>query len=606
MEQVSKSQDFLNKIKQKLKEDKQIALVSEKTKILKEKITKAKTQDEIAKVFTSEDLKLVVDCLKSLIEQNYTNGQACNMIFNLDVTLKEDKESSNTLLVAISELLKESQFSSFNQKLNHANFYKHVKNFMLKGFKTRTQIQDFSRSYLDTKNSKDAFIVLDYLIKGCKKDESDVDYNVISPMEYIILKCRYAGLAIMFADMSKSKVLSKPQQQASSNVKQSSLTNEHQKILYDYKKGYESGQKDLMLNAVSQMMQSDNPQELIEALADIDIETLLEALNSDAFSAEAVAALFAMLPLDVIASIFYKVEEEKNKKLLALLFAVLNKVYKGDKSPNKDIYKRLLKSLSYQQLQLYFNSIQQKAQKTGKIPAKLSIISEERAAAMALKLKPSDLLLIMERGGQVASAIARNLPAKYKEMFKGLPAFELVKGRDDFIKSQGISYDNLEMSKERGKINTIDLKSKQSIGLSNKSTASSESNIGGVQRQNQKDEMLGKKTDSLAEQYANKTYDAIRNIEMSLASRPGGEKISRARITEMALRQNVSIDKLTAADAGFIADGMMSEEATRQNEATKVNKIVEDVKPQESVSQATLKKYLVKQNIVNDAEERGI
>jgi hypothetical protein len=604
MEGVSKSQDFLNKIKQKLKEDKQIAVVSEKAKILKEKITKAKTQDEIAKVFTSEDLQLVVDCLKSLIEQNYTNGQACNMIFNLDVTLKEEKESSNTVLVAISELLKESQFSAFNQKLNHAIFYKHVKNFMLKGFKTRTQIQDFSRSYLDTKNPKDAFIVLDYLIKGCKKDESDVDYNVISPMEYIILKCRYAGLAIMFADMSKSKVLSKPQQQASSNVKQSSLTNEHQKILYDYKKGYESGQKDLMLNAVSELMKSDNPQELIEALADMDVDTLIEALNSETFSPEAVAGLFAILPADVIANIFSKVENDKKK--LAALFALLNKVYKGDKSPNKDIYKKLLKNLDYQKLQFYFNSIQQKAQKTGKFPAKLNIISEERAAAMALKLKPSDLLLIMEQGGQVASAIARNLPAKYKEMFKGLPAFELVKGRDDFIKSQGRGYDTIEMPKERSKINTAEAKQKQSLGLASKSTASSESNIGGVQRQNQKDEMLNQKIDSLADQYANKTYDAIRNIEMSLASRPGGEKISRARITEMALRQNVSIDKLTAADAGFIADGMMSEEALRQNEATKVNKIVEDVKPQESVSQATLKKYLVKQNIVNDAEERGI
>jgi hypothetical protein len=438
----------------------------------------------------------------------------------------------------------------------------------------------------------------------CKKDESDVNYAVISPMEYIILKCRYAGLAMMFADMSKSKVLSKPQTQTNTNQKQSSLSNEHQKILYDYKKGYESGQKDLMLNAVSELMKSDNPQELIEALADMDVDTLIEALNSDAFSPEAVAGLFAILPADVIANIFSKVENDKKK--LAALFALLNKVYKGDKSPNKDIYKKLLKNLDYQKLQLYFNSIQQKAQKTGKFPAKLNIISEERAAAMALKLKPSDLLLIMEQGGQVASAIARNLPAKYKEMFKGLPAFEMVKSKDGFIKSQGISYDNLEMPKERGKINTIDLKQKQSLGLSNKSSATTEGNFGVAQKQNKKDEMLNQKTDSLADQYANKTYDAIRNIEMSLASRPGGEKISRARITEMALRQNVSIDKLTAADAGFIADGMMSEEASRQNEATKVNKIVEDVKPQESVSQAALKKYLAKQNIVNDAEERGI
>ena len=333
MEQVSKSQDFLNKIKQKLNDDKKVAVASEKTKILKENITKAKTQDEIAKAFGSQDLKLVVGCLKSLIEQNYTKGQDCNMIFNLDVILKEDKDSSNTVLVAISELLKESQFSSFNQQLNHANFYKHTKNFMLKGFKTRTQIQDFSRSYLDTKNPKDAFIVLDYLIKGCKKDESDVNYAVISPMEYIILKCRYAGLAMMFADMSKSKVLSKPQTQTNTNQKQSSLSNEHQKILYDYKKGYESGQKDLMLNAVSELMKSDNPQELIEALADMDVDTLIEALNSDAFSPEAVAGLFAILPADVIANIFSKVENDKKK--LAALFALLNKVYKGDNSPNK-------------------------------------------------------------------------------------------------------------------------------------------------------------------------------------------------------------------------------------------------------------------------------
>ena len=392
--------------------------------------------------------ELIAQSLSAKIIKDYHGTGACGLIVKLDNICFGKKDIQNDLkiiasaadiavsgfiLKALSITIKDIEFLNITNTLGIELFYKHIKHFMLRGFKTRTKPFDNSRSYLDEQSPQLAFVVLDYLIRNCKTDSNIVNHDLISPIEYIVLKCRYAGLGIVFASKSQEKAMVKPQNQAMQSSQSSSLSSEQQKILFDFKMGYEAGQRDQMLAALNQAMQSTNPQDLIEAIASLDVDMLIDLLNDESISAEAVASLFAILPQDVIANIVNSVANEKAK--LAALFKLFNKIYKGDKSSNKDIFKKCLKSLDYDKLEAYFATMQKKAQLKGRVPVVLKIISEERAAAMALSLKPSDLLLIMERGGQVAAAIARNLPQKYKEIFKGLPAFEKIIASDPFLKN---------------------------------------------------------------------------------------------------------------------------------------------------------------------------